>query len=384
MMHDNSIIELNQEAYQSNLAFLKKNFHKKTILSSVVKGNAYGHGIEEFVTMAYNCGVTHFSVFDVAEAQVIQKLFPTQVTIMIMGFVSNEALDWAISNKIEFYVFEKKRLEMAIKISKKLNKKAIIHIEVETGMNRTGFEQKELNSLIDLLKKEVNHIEFKGLCTHYAGAESMANYFRVKSQIELFEKIYAYFCIKDLKPKLKHTACSAASMMFPETQMDMVRIGIMQYGLWPSPEVFASFITTQKKKTDPLKRVISWKSQVMSLKKVNAFEFIGYGTSYMAKENMKIAVIPIGYSHGYCRMLSNRGRVLINQHRCMVVGTVNMNMMVVDVSDIPTVRLSDEVILIGRQENLEVSVASFSENSNLLNYELLSRISKSIPRKIKI
>lgn len=383
-MHDNSIIELNQEAYQSNLAFLKKNFHKKTILSSVVKGNAYGHGIEEFVTMAYNCGVTHFSVFDVAEAQVIQKLFPTQVTIMIMGFVSNEALDWAISNKIEFYVFEKKRLEMAIKISKKLNKKAIIHIEVETGMNRTGFEQKELNSLIDLLKKEVNHIEFKGLCTHYAGAESMANYFRVKSQIELFEKIYAYFCIKDLKPKLKHTACSAASMMFPETQMDMVRIGIMQYGLWPSPEVFASFITTQKKKTDPLKRVISWKSQVMSLKKVNAFEFIGYGTSYMAKENMKIAVIPIGYSHGYCRMLSNRGRVLINQHRCMVVGTVNMNMMVVDVSDIPTVRLSDEVILIGRQENLEVSVASFSENSNLLNYELLSRISKSIPRKIKI
>jgi alanine racemase len=383
-MHDNSIIELKQEAYQSNLAFLKKNFYKKTILSSVVKGNAYGHGIEEFVTMAYNCGVTHFSVFDVAEAQVIQQLFPTQVTIMIMGFVSNEALDWAISNKIEFYVFEKKRLEMAIKISKKLNKKAIIHIEVETGMNRTGFEQKELNSLIDLLKKEVNHIEFKGLCTHYAGAESMANYFRVKSQIELFEKIYAYFCIKDLKPKLKHTACSAASMMFPETQMDMVRIGIMQYGLWPSPEVFASFITTQKKKTDPLKRVISWKSQVMSLKKVNAFEFIGYGTSYMAKENMKIAVIPIGYSHGYCRMLSNKGRVLINQHRCMVVGTVNMNMMVVDVSDIPTVRLSDEVILIGRQENLEVSVASFSENSNLLNYELLSRISKSIPRKIKI
>jgi alanine racemase len=384
MMHDNSIIELNQEAYQSNLAFLKKNFYKKTILSSVVKGNAYGHGIEEFVTMAYNCGVTHFSVFDVAEAQVIQQLFPTQVTIMIMGFVSNEALDWAISNKIEFYVFEKNRLEMAIKISKKLNKKAIIHIEVETGMNRTGFEQKELNSLINLLKKEANHIEFKGLCTHYAGAESMANYFRVKSQIERFEKIYAYFCIKDLKPKLKHTACSAASIMFPETQMDMVRIGIMQYGLWPSPEVFASFITTQKKKTDPLKRVISWKSQVMSLKKVNAFEFIGYGTSYMAKENMKIAVIPIGYSHGYCRMLSNRGRVLINQHRCMVVGTVNMNMMVVDVSDIPTVRLSDEVILIGRQENLEVSVASFSENSNLLNYELLSRISKSIPRKIKI
>lgn len=381
-MHDNSIIEIDQTAYQNNLAFLKKNFQKKTIISSVVKGNAYGHGIEEFVTMAFESGVTHFSVFDVAEAKLIFQTLSNKVTILIMGFVSNEALEWVISNGIEFYVFEKNRLESAIKISKKLNKKAIVHIEVETGMNRTGFQQKELNQLITLLKKEAKHIEFKGLCTHYAGAESMANYFRVKQQIDHFEKIYAYFCIKDLKPKLRHTACSAASLMFPETQMDMVRIGIMQYGLWPSPEVFASFITTQKKKVDPLKRVISWKSQVMSLKKVNAFEFIGYGTSYMAKENMLIAIVPIGYAHGYSRMLSNKGRVLINQHRCMVIGTVNMNMMIVDVSDVPKVKLGNEVVLIGNQENIDISVASFSENSNQLNYELLTRISKSIPRKI--
>jgi alanine racemase len=381
-MHDNSIIEIDQTAYQNNLAFLKKNFQKKTIISSVVKGNAYGHGIEEFVTMAFESGVTHFSVFDVAEAKLIFQTLSNKVTILIMGFVSNEALEWVISNDIEFYVFEKNRLESAIKISKKLNKKAIVHIEVETGMNRTGFQQKELNQLITLIKKEVKNVDFKGLCTHYAGAESMANYFRVKQQIDHFEKIYAYFCIKDLKPKLRHTACSAASLMFPETQMDMVRIGIMQYGLWPSPEVFASFITTQKKKIDPLKRVISWKSEVMSLKKVNAFEFIGYGTSYMAKENMLIAIVPIGYAHGYSRMLSNKGRVLVNRHRCMVIGTVNMNMMIVDVSDVPKVKLGNEVVLIGNQENIDISVASFSENSNQLNYELLTRISKSIPRKI--
>lgn len=382
-MHDNSIIEIDQTAYQNNLAFLKKSFQKETIISSVVKGNAYGHGIEEFVTMAFESGVTHFSVFDVAEAKLIFQTLSNKVTILIMGFVSIESLEWVISNEVEFYVFEKKRLEMAIKISKKLNKKAIVHIEVETGMNRTGFQQKELNPLISLLKKEAKYVEFKGLCTHYAGAESMENYFRVKQQIDRFEKIYAYFCIKDLKPKLRHTACSAASMMFPETQMDMVRIGIMQYGLWPSPEVFASFITTQKKKTDPLKRVISWKSQVMSLKKVNAFEYIGYGTSYMAKEKMIIALVPIGYAHGYSRMLSNKGRVIINQHRCMVVGSVNMNMMIVDVSEVPSVQLEDEVVLIGKQENIDISVASFSENSNQLNYELLTRISKSIPRKIK-
>lgn len=381
-MHTNSVIELNPDSYQNNLLFLKKMYGKNVILSSVVKGNAYGHGIEEFVTMAHKSGVSHFSVFDVAEAQLVKKQLPKKVTILIMGFVSDELMEWVIQNDIEFFVFDKKRLDSAIKISKKLSKKAIVHIEVETGMNRTGFVQSELNSLISLLKKEENHIEFKGLCTHFAGAESMSNYFRVKNQIERFEKIYAYFCVKNLVPKIKHSACSAASIMFPETRMDMVRIGIMQYGLWPSPEVFASYISSKKKKIDPLKRVISWKSQVMSIKKIDACEFIGYGTSFMAKQKMKIATIPIGYAHGYSRSLSNKGRVIINQHRCMVVGTVNMNMMLVDVSDIPTIQIGDEVILIGSQDKIDVSVASFSENSNQLNYELLTRISKSIPRKI--
>ena len=383
-MHTNSVIELNSDSYQNNLLFLKKMYGKNVILSSVVKGNAYGHGIEEFVTMAHKCGVSHFSVFDVAEAQLVKKQLPKKVTILIMGFISDELMEWVIQNEIEFFVFDKKRLDSAIKISKKLNKKAIVHIEVETGMNRTGFVQNELNSLISLLKKEENHIVFKGLCTHFAGAESMSNYFRVKQQIERFEKIYAYFCVKNLIPKIKHSACSAASIMFPETRMDMVRIGIMQYGLWPSPEVFASYISSKKKKIDPLKRVISWKSQVMSIKKIDACEFIGYGTSFMAKEKMKIATIPIGYAHGYSRSLSNKGRVIINQHRCMVVGTVNMNMMLVDVSDIPSIQIGDEVILIGSQEKIDVSIASFSENSNQLNYELLTRISKSIPRKILI
>ena len=383
-MHTNSSIELNAKAYQNNLAFLKKMYGKNVILSSVVKGNAYGHGIEEFVKLANKTGVSHFSVFDVAEAQLVKKQLPKKVTILIMGFVSDEMIEWVIQNDIEFFVFDRKRLESAIKTSKILNKKAIIHIEVETGMNRTGFVKTELNNLISLLKKEENYIEFKGLCTHFAGAESMSNYFRVKQQIERFEKIYAYFCVKNLIPNIKHSACSAASIMFPETRMDMVRIGIMQYGLWPSPEVFASYISTKKKKIDPLKRVISWKSQVMSIKKINACEFIGYGTSFMAKEKMKIATIPIGYAHGYSRSLSNKGRVIINNQRCMVVGTVNMNMMIVDVSDIPTIQIGDEVILIGSQEKIDVSVASFSENSNQLNYELLTRISKSIPRKILI
>ena len=183
-------------------------------------------------------------------------------------------------------------------------------------------------------------------------------------------------------PKIRHTACSTASMMFPETRMDLVRIGIMQYGLWSSPEIFVNFLNSKKIKKDPLQRIISWKSEVMSVKKINSGDFVGYGTSFMASEKMKIAVVPVGYSHGYSRSLSNLGRVLINGKRCMVIGTVNMNMLTVNVTDLEYIKKGDEVVLIGNQEDISISIASFSDFSNTLNYELLTRLDKGIPRKI--
>lgn len=381
-MQTNSIIELSRSAYQKNIDFLNQLFGKKRILSSVVKGNAYGHGIPEFVTMASECGVNHFSVFDVEEARQVHAVVQQNATILIMGFVHDDDLEWIIEHDIEFFVFDKKRLTNASKVAEKLKKRAIVHIEVETGMNRTGFEKNELKSVISILKKDKEYLSFKGLCTHYAGAESITNYYRVESQIKRFEEIYHYLCKEELKPEILHSACSAASIMFPKTRMNLVRIGIMQYGLWPSQEVFVAYLNSKKVKIDPLHRVIAWKTAVMDVKKVKIGDFIGYGTSFMAKKNMKIAVIPIGYAHGYSRSLSNHGRVLIHGQRCMVVGLVTMNMIAVDITEIENIKKDDEVVLIGNQKELSISIASFSDYSNQLNYELLTRISKRIPRKI--
>ncbi|GEC72282.1 alanine racemase [Flavobacterium flevense] len=381
-MQTNSIIELSRSAYQNNIDFLKQLFGKKRILSSVVKGNAYGHGISEFVAMAYGCGINHFSVFDADEARQVHAVLSDKVTILIMGFLSEEDLPWIIENDIEFFVFDKKRLVSASRIAKKIHKKAIVHIEIETGMNRTGFEKSELKEIITILKKDADSLIFKGLCTHYAGAESIANYYRVEKQIKYFEEIHQYLIKNELKPEIVHSACSAAAIMFPATRMNLVRVGIMQYGLWPSQEVFVAYINSKKIKQDPLRRIITWKSTVMSLKKVKSGDFIGYGTSFMAKKNMKIAVIPIGYAHGYSRSLSNHGRILIQGQRCMVVGLVTMNMVAVDVTDINSVKKEEEVVLIGNQNDLAITIASFCDYSNQLNYELLTRISKTIPRKI--
>ncbi|MEQ9303348.1 MAG: alanine racemase, partial [Marinoscillum sp.] len=360
-MFSTSEIELDQSALESNLSYIKGIIGSNVKLSSVVKGNAYGHGIFEFVPMAERAGVDHFSVFSADEALEVSNTSFNKSQIMIMGFIDNDELEWAIMNDIEFFVFERDRLRNALDVAKKFGKKAKIHIEYETGLNRTGFSKKQLHDVVDLLSGNESHYELRGSCTHYAGAESIANYVRVKSQIKRFNKTEKWMHNRGLVPEIRHTACSAAAASYPQSRMDMVRIGILQYGFWPSKETFIDCLKHSTDRQDPLKRVIKWKSKVMDVKEVATGEFIGYGTTFMATENMKIATVPVGYSHGYSRSLSNQGRVLIRGKRLAVVGIVNMNLLIVDISEVPGVEKGDEVVLIGTQGENAISVASFGE-----------------------
>ncbi len=378
-----STIEISKTAYQNNLLFIRSLIGESCIFSSVIKGNAYGHGIETFTPMAEEVGVEHFSVFSAYEAYRLKKVSNGKSTIMIMGVANSpEELEWAISLNIEFFVFDLDRLEKAVNIAKKLKKKAIVHIEIETGMNRTGFCVDELKDVIRFIEDNKTYLEIKGLCTHFAGAESITNYFRVKKQILAYNRILKFFTMNNINFKQKHLACSAAVINYPQTINDLVRVGIMQYGFWPSRESQMKYYTKNKINTNPLQPVISWKSYVMGTKPVAAGEYISYGTTVLAETDMKIATIPVGYAHGFSRSLSNQGKVIINGHRLDVIGLVNMNMMIVDITNVPEIKKCDEVILIGEQGGLAVSVASFGEMSNQLNYELLTRLPEDIPRKI--
>ncbi|MEQ8926585.1 MAG: alanine racemase, partial [Fulvivirga sp.] len=300
MIEGPSSIYLSSSALKNNIDFVRARVGENVIISSVVKGNAYGHGIQEFVQIARKSGIDHFSVFSADEAYEVVEACNGEAKVMIMGEISHDQLKWAISNNVEFFVFENSRIIEAIEVAKELKSVAQIHIEVETGLNRTGFEESELKSLIDILSKQEEYVSIKGICTHFAGAESVANHVRVQKQIKRFNKHYKFLLSKGIKPELRHTACSAAAMSYPKTCMDMVRIGILQYGFWPSKETFIDYISKVKTpdRHDPLKRVISWKSSIMSVKHVKTGEFIGYGTSFLAQQDMKIAAVPVGYSHG--------------------------------------------------------------------------------------
>ncbi|GHB38636.1 alanine racemase [Mongoliitalea lutea] len=382
-MRQTSYLEISQSAYQSNIEFLRKDLGPQTEISVVVKGNAYGHGIENIVALAESNGIRHFSTFSADEAWRVFQTSKHQSTVMIMGMINPDDLADVIATGIEFYVFDFERLEQAISISKKINIPAKIHIEVETGFHRTGFEWDELDWLASLVKENKEYIELKGLCTHYAGAESISNYVRIRNQIKQYRKFKKWFSNQEILFEKYHTACSAASLLYPETKMDLVRIGIASYGFWPTQETYMyRFQSLPVDNKNPLKRLISWKSSIMNTKKVKMGDFIGYGSSYMAPRNMTIALVPVGYCHGFSRMLSNQGKVLIGGVIVPVVGTVTMNSIAVDITDLEKVQAGDEVVLIGKQGNQEISVASFGESSQQVNYELLTRLPQNIPRKI--
>lgn len=384
MLNPTSIIEIDAMALAHNFRFLRQMCGSKPVISSVVKGNAYGHGIETFVPVAEACGQDHFSVYSADEAYRVLKACQNKASILIMGNLDADQIEWAIENDIEFFVFELDRLQQAINISRKVGRKALIHIEAETGMNRTGFNRQELIEVAALLQNSPDALTFKGLCTHFAGAESIANFVRIRNQRIEYRRILKWFKQQGLKPEERHTCCSAAAVRYPDMHLDMVRIGILQYGYWPSQEVYIDYLSGKPFNAQPLlHRLITWKSRVMSVKEVKTGEFIGYGTSYLASNDMTIAIIPVGYCHGFSRSLSNQGRVLIHGKRACVVGIVNMNCLAVDVTDMENVQTGDEVVLIGNQGDQEITVASFGELSNQMNYELLTRLPLDIPRRIK-
>ncbi len=380
-MFETSAIQISDGAYRHNLNFIKNQVGSDVKFCSVVKGNAYGHGLVAFAQMALRCGVNYFAVYSSAEAYELWESIPN-VSIMIMGSTDEESLHWAIENEIEFFVYDFDKLELALKLAMQLSKNAKIHIEVETGMNRTGFSLKEVNSAFQLIKENEEYFELVGFCTHYAGAESMVNDFRVRNQISQFEKAQSLLLQSGLTAKYIHSACSAAMMNYPETVSNMVRIGIMQYGFWPNEETLVRYNGNSRETDFTLHRLMTWKSKIMTIKSVAKGEYVGYNTSFQAYSDMIMAVIPMGYAYGYSRSLSNSGKVLIGGKEAPICGIVNMNAICVDVTHLDDVKINDEVVLIGKQGEKSISVASFGEMSDQLNYELLTRLPLNIPRKI--
>lgn len=371
----NTWIEISESAYAANLKFFRKLIGKDVGLSVVIKSNAYGHGWQQIVKLAAKYSADSFSVHSLEEALQLRKAGFSE-NVLIMGHIPLSRLEKAVNWNFRMVLYNR---ESILKL-REIGKPARVHLKVETGTHRQGVDEKELSWFLNEIKK-IPFIKLDGVYTHFANIEDTTDHSYAQSQLQRFNQIAEQVREAGYSEVIFHTACSAATLLFPETYFDMVRLGISQYGLWPSRETFLSYkINHSKNGEDVLHPIMTWKARISQIKTVPADHFIGYGCSYRTSRETQIAVLPVGYADGYDRALSNQGYVLIGGKRAPVRGRICMNIMMVDVTDIPSVKLEDEVVLLGRQGKEQITAETLAGLSDTINYEFVTRINWEIPR----
>ncbi len=372
-------IEISGAALAQNVKALAKLARGRTLAPSV-KANAYGHGLPQIVSMLTGQKqVEYLSVHSVEEAITCRE-HGWKRKILLLGPVAPAAVILIAECDIEPVVFDKETLATLGKLANRTGKEIRTHVKIETGTNRQGITERELPAFAKIFKR-YPRLKSYGASTHFANIEDTTSHEYALYQLDQFEKLVAAMRKLGIGPKVRHTASSAAMILFEKTHFDMVRPGISLYGHWPSKETYVSFKMTGKH-NDLFAPTLCWKTRITQIKNLKAGEFIGYGCTYRTTSPTKLAVLPIGYYDGYARALSNQSYVLIKGKRAPVRGRVCMNLMMVDVTHIAGVKLHDAVTLIGRDGRERISAEQLGAQAGTINYEILARLAGSIPRLI--
>jgi alanine racemase len=374
-------VEISEKAYAHNLVFFKKRIPSRTEFSVVVKANAYGHGIGEISRLAMKHGADSLCVHTLDEALFLRGLGVTQ-DILIMGPVPRLRLREVVANDFRLVLYNRETLADLNQLTREMNKPVRVHLKLEMGTHRQGIDAEDLANFLNDLKN-FSSVKLEAAYSHFSNIEDTTDHSYAFYQLQLFNRMAAQIQKSGFPEVKKHVACSAAMLLFPETHFGMVRLGISQYGLWPSRETFVSYkMKHAQNSEEALRPVLSWKTRVAQVKSVPANHFISYGCGYQTTRDSRIAVLPIGYSDGYDRRLSNQSYVLINGRRAPVRGRVCMNFIMVDVTDIPDVKLEDEAVLIGQQGNEKITADFLAQLMGTINYEVVTRINWQIPRVV--
>lgn len=365
-------IEIHAANLLHNLKQFKDITQKKSMFA--VKANAYGHGLKEIIEVTKKSdAVDQFAVDSVAEALLVRSL-NKEKPILVLGWSDASELAELIHQGFETVVPSAEQLRLVKQISKKLNRKALIHLKIETGTNRLGIEPEKAISLLAGIKEK--NIEIRGIYSHFANIEDTTDPAFARQQLALFNSVLPHLPSANI---VKHFSSSASTLLFPETFFDMVRIGISAYGYWPSRQTHALYLEKHKSKIS-FKPVLSWYTKVAQVKEIKKGAAIGYGLTYKSFNKARIIVVPIGYYDGYDRKLSNVAQVLVNGIKAPVRGRICMNMFMVDVTHIKNVKAGDRVTLLGSENGEKIDADMLAEWSGTINYEVLARINPLIPR----
>ncbi len=365
--------EIDLDAICSNVKESQKTVGKDVDVLAIIKADAYGHGALRTARALGEIGISHFGVATAEEALQLRR-HGIDGKILILDYTFEECYSELIENDIISTVFEYNHAKKLNDIAAILGKKANVHIKLDTGMGRIGFIPSEES--FEIIKKiyTLENVTVSGIYTHFACAD-MTDKEMTYKQIELFDK----FCEKlqngGIYIPTKHLCNSAGIMEFSSAYANMVRNGIITYGLYPSNEVDKTKI-----KITP---AMSIKSHVVYVKEVDKNFTVSYGATYVTDKKTKIATIPIGYADGYPRSLSNKGRVLIKGKSAPIIGRVCMDQMMVDVTDIEGVKQGDVVTIVGTDQDEKITVEELANTAGSFNYEFLCNVNKRVPRVYK-
>jgi alanine racemase len=374
-------VELDSKAPEHNLRELRRCAGNNILICAVVKANAYGHGMAQMVELLTSAD--WFAVNSLEEGIEIRKL-GVKKPILILGHVPLSCLKEAVEADLRLTVYNHETLETLSKLKLK-EKQVKVHLKVETGTARQGVLIDDIEEFVSTLIR-TKGIYLEGVSTHFANIEDTLNYQYTEEQLAKFKKALSLInSITDMPPII-HTACTAATILFPQTHFSMIRVGIGLYGLWPSRETFisANMAGSEKGKrwVPVLKPVLSWKTKVAQIKTLPEGSFVGYGCTYRTTRKTKIAILPVGYADGYDRSLGNKAYVLIRGRRAPVIGRVCMNITITDITDIPGVKLEDEAVLLGTTGKETISAETMAEWAGTINYEIVARINPLLERRI--
>ncbi|MDD5449619.1 MAG: alanine racemase [Candidatus Omnitrophica bacterium] len=359
--------EIDLDAIRYNFSQIKKSLSSGVKIMAVVKANAYGHGILEVSSALSGSGVDYLGVATMDEAVNLRRC-SIKKPILVLGSILGHEIEAALKYDITLTACHHDLLKELDKRALNEGKKIKIHLKVDTGMGRIGVWHDEALNFIKWLSDSKN-LFLEGIYTHFSSAgrdELFTNY-----QMESFERLLGQFEKEGIRIPLKHAANSIATIDLKRSHLNMVRPGIIIYGMYPK-KGFAKFFK--------LKPALSLKTKIVYIKDLPQGRSISYGRTYIADKDTRIATLPIGYADGYERILSNKAYVLVKGKRARVVGKVTMDQVMIDVGHIRNAGIGDEVVLIGKQGRDRITTEELARLCGTIPYEIVCSIGSRVPR----
>ena len=364
--------EINLDNLLFNFHSVKKFIGEHLGFMAVVKADGYGHGAVECARKLEKAGIDWFGVALPEEGLELRQNGITKPVLCLGSFWSGQE-NLLLQNNLTPVIYQTQMAEKFDRAAKERNMIAAVHIKIDTGMGRIGVRFDEAEFFAENLKRFSN-LRVEGLMTHFAAADNLRENDFTGKQVKRFETCAAMFEAKGFRPVYKDLANSPAAVAHPESHGNLVRIGGIIYGLGDD-------VLPREIEKPPLKPVLSLFSQIAHLKYVPGGETLGYSRTFTTQKDSLIATIPIGYQDGLPRSLSNKGRVLINGRFAPVVGRISMDWTILDVTDIPNVKVNDEVILIGEQNDLKITAGEIAGLTETISYEITCGINRRVARK---